>query len=129
MKKLLIIILVLTVSCSNSSDNNSSSSIQINPPDWIIGTWLAGNSTNIGWRFESNDVISLITVGEISLREEVEFWLDAGEEASANDSSTNDSYRLDRNFPAGQTTIHVFTKISDTEITWESGPGSVYVKQ
>ena len=130
MKRLsLLLIFVLLLSCSTDNNNSSNSSIQINPPDWIIGTWLIESTTNFGWRFESIDVIQISNIVETSLKGQVEFWLDAGEDASASDSSTNDSYRLELNFPAGQTIIHVFNKISDTEITWEASPTTVYVKQ
>lgn len=135
MKKNISIILIslfLLMSCSSDDNGNSNSSaIQINPPSWIQGTWLLESSIigESGWRFTSNDFIIIQTGVEISQRGQLETFLEAGQDVSASDKSTDITYKVTSNFLAGQTTIYSFTKISDTEISWDSSPNAVYIKQ
>jgi len=128
---LALIFSVILISCSSDSDNNSSSSIQINPPAWIQGTWLLEISPGVdaGWRFTSNDFIIIQAGFEISQRGQLETFLESGEDVSANDESTDNTYTVTSNFLAGQTTIYSFTRISDTEISWDRVPNSIYTKQ
>lgn len=127
---LLTIFLLILSSCSSDDESNSNSNIQINPPNWIQGTWLTGASTTMGFRFTSNDVV-VITLGgaEISQRGQLESVAETGQDVSANDEPTENTYKLTSNFPGGQTTIYSFTKISDTEITWDAVNNSVLIKQ
>jgi len=127
--KLLTLLLLVLSSCSSDDESNSNSNIQINPPNWIQGTWLIEDSNTIGFRFTSNDVIIIQSGAEISQRGQLEIFSESGQDVSANDESTQNTYRLTSNFPAGQTTIYAFTKISDTEITWDTAGNSIFVKQ
>jgi len=126
---LLTILLLVLSSCSSDDESNSNSDIQINPPNWIQGTWLIENSTTIGFRFTSNDVIVIQSGVEISQRGQLELFSESGQGVSASEESTQNTYRLTSNFPAGQTTIYAFTKISDTEITWDAVNNSIFTKQ
>lgn len=113
-----IILLFSLASCSSDDDNSSNSQISINPPQWIQGKWLQeDNSTVVGYRFTSNDFITIVTNVETSQREQLEAFASSGQSVSANDSSTNSSYSLTINTIGGQSTIYNFTKISDTEIS------------
>ena len=127
---ILVIASLLVLNCSKN-DSNSSSSIQINPPAWIQGTWLLEGSPGVdaGWRFTSNDFIIIQAGFEISQRGQLETILESGEDVSANDESTDNTYTVTSNFLAGQTTIYSFTRISDTEISWDRVPNSIYTKQ
>lgn len=134
MKRILPILAILCIalsSCSSDDDSSSNSQIQINPPSWIQGTWLLEGSLigDSGWRFTSNDFIIIQASNEISQREQLETFLESGQDVSANDESTETTYKITSNFPAGQTTIYSFTKISDTEISWDTVSNSVYTKQ
>ena len=129
MKKIILLLsVIMFLGCSSDDDNSANSSIQINPPNWIQGEWLQEGTDN-GWRFTSNDVIALTAGLELSLREEIEAIINSGQNASATDESTENTYKLTRNFPAGQTIIHSFTKVSDTELRWEAVPLAVFIKQ
>lgn len=113
-----IILLFSLASCSSNDDNSSNSQISINPPQWIQGKWLQeDNSTVVGYRFTSNDFITIVTNVETSQREQLEAFASSGQSVSANDSSTNSSYSVTINTIGGQSTIYNFTKISDTEIS------------
>jgi hypothetical protein len=90
---------------------------------------LTENSTTVGFRFTSNDVIVIQSGSEISQRGQLELFSQSGQSVSASEESTQNNYRLTSNFPAGQTTIYAFTKISDTEITWDAVSNSIFTKQ
>lgn len=134
MKKLfalLTILLLVLSSCSSDDNGTSSSNIKINPPNWIQGSWLLEDSEidGYGFRFTSNDILILQPGIEISQREQLETFSASGQDVSANDESTDNSYKVTLNFPAGQTAIYSFTKISNTTIRWNQGGGINYTKQ
>ena len=114
-------------SCS-SDDDEPSSNIQINPPAWIQGTWLAENNAT-GFKFTSNDIIILNTGIQQSHRESLEQFGNAGETVSANDESTSNNYSAELNYPAGQTVTYSFNKLSDNDISWVTISNIVLVKQ
>ncbi len=130
MRKLLCIFAVISLfSCSKEDDNNSSNSI--NPPDWILGTWLIDDSAfELGWKFTSNDVV-IIQIGgiQISQKGNIDFYLENGQEASTTEEYTNETYSLKLILPAGQSVTYNFTKISNTEIQWDGAPNQTYYKQ
>lgn len=134
MKKILPILAILIIalsSCSSDDDSSDNSSIQINPPNWIQGKWLLEGSVvgDSGWRFTNNDFIIIQASNEISQRGQLEMFLGSGQDVSAIDETTESTYKITSNFPAGQTTIYSFTKVSDTEISWDSVSGSIFTKQ
>lgn len=127
--KFLIIMIILN-GCSSDDNNSNNSKIQINPPSWIQGKWLIeGVSNNAGWRFTLNDVISIQNGIEISERGQLEMVLQSSQNVSTSEEISSNRYKLISNYPAGQTTIKTFTKISNTEISWDDTPGIVFVKQ
>ena len=126
------IFLILLSSCSSDdNDGSNSSEIQINPPTWIQGKWLVEDSGmgDIGWRFTSNDFIIITAGSETSTRGQLETLLDSGQDVSTNNESSDTTYSITSNYPFGQTTIYSFTKVSDTEISWDTVSSSIYVKQ
>ncbi|MFH6767529.1 hypothetical protein V8G56_02180 [Gaetbulibacter aquiaggeris] len=129
MKNILILVIasLLVLNCS-TNDRDSSSSIQINPPAWIQGTWM-DESQVTGFKFTSNDIVTINFNAQQSQRELLELGADVGEEVSANDESTSDYYSVELNFPAGQTVIYSFNRLSDNQINWATVSGSVYTKQ
>lgn len=124
------IILIALTSCS-SEDARVSSEIHINPPNWIQGKWVLEGSTigESGWRFTSEDVIMIQSGSELSQRGQLNASLGSGQDVSAQDEYTNNTYKLVSNFPAGQTVILSFTKVSNTEISFDAVTNSIYVKQ
>ena len=69
MKKLLLIFFTLALSCSTSDDSSRNNDLSINPPNWIIGTWLLEPITaNFGARFTNDDVVLISGTQEISLK-------------------------------------------------------------
>lgn len=129
MRKLLCIFaLIALVSCSKEDDNNSLNSI--NPPDWILGTWLIDDPAfELGWKFTSNDVVIIQMGGQLSQKGQIDFYLENGQEASTTEEYTNETYSLKLILPAGQSVIYSFTKISSTEIQWDEVPYQTYYKQ
>lgn len=128
---LFVILIITLLNCSSDDDSTTSSQIQINPPNWIQGEWLQDDNFlgDTGWRFTNDDFIIILTGNESSQRDQLEIFLDAGQDVSAQDEITNDTYEVISNFPAGQTTTYSFTKISDTEIMWDSSSNAIYTKQ
>ena len=123
-----LIFSTLLISCSSDSDNNSSSSIQINPPAWIQGTWM-DESQVTGFKFTSNDIVTINFNAQQSHRELLELGADSGQTVSANDESTSDYYSVELNFPAGQTVVYSFNRLSDNQINWTTVSSLVYNKQ
>lgn len=123
-----LIFSMILISCSSDSDKNSNSSIKISPPAWIQGTWWEEGQIS-GFRFTSNDIITLVSTIQQSQRELLKLGADAGQTVSAKDESTSDYYSVELNFPAGQTVIYSFNKLSDNKINWTSSPSSIYTKQ
>ena len=134
MKRILPILAILFIalsSCSSDDDSSSNSQIQINPPNWIQGKWLLEGSVLLenGWRFTNNDFIIIQVNTEISQREQLQLIADSGQDVSASDTSTDDTYSVTLNSVGGQSTTYSFTKISDNEISWDSVSSSIYTKQ
>jgi hypothetical protein len=132
-KKFLILIYFIFLYSCSSDDSSNSSEIQITPPNWIQGKWLAenpdGSPLNSGFEFKSNDLIVITTSFQQSQRVYVQNLIDLGQNASATDSGTNTSYSLSVSLPLGQDVIYSFTKISDNEISWDSVIGSAFIRQ
>ncbi|TYB72598.1 hypothetical protein ES676_10505 [Bizionia saleffrena] len=129
---LLAILFFLLFNCSSDDDNASNNSnIQINPPNWIQGKWLLEDSSlgEMGWEFTSNDLIIINMSNEISHRGQLQFYIDAEQEVSTQEEITSNTYKLTSNYTAGQTTVYSFTKISETEISWDIIENSTYEKQ
>jgi hypothetical protein len=134
MKKIFPILAILMIalsSCSSDDDSTSNSQIQINPPNWIQGKWLADVTTGgeTGWRFTNNDFITIAANTEMSQREQLQLVSNNGADVSANDTSTDNTYSVTLNYPGGQSPTYSFTKISNTEIAWDIVPNAVYTKQ
>lgn len=118
-------------SCSSDDESGTNSQIQINPPTWIQGTWMVEESSvESGYKFTSNDFILILLNVQSSQREQLEFSLDSGLDASASDNSTENFYSITLNFPPGQSISYTFDRISNTEIqTTTSGVTASYIKQ
>jgi hypothetical protein len=126
--KLIVVIICFTsiLSCSKN-DREFYSFIQINPPEWIQGTWLKAG-TGFGWRFTSNDIISIDPNLEFSFRESYQSFIDHGANASISDTYTNVSYIVTINY-GGVISTFDFTKLSDTEISEKSDSLAILIKQ
>jgi hypothetical protein len=107
------------------------SSSAIDPPEWILGTWLLEDSGlgDMGWRFTSNDFIMIQSGFEVSQKGQIEIIISGGGEASVENISTNDTYEIRTNFPGGQTTSYKFIRVSETELQWENVASITYIKQ
>lgn len=128
-KTVFVLVLMLSTflfSCSSNDDNNSNTSIQINPPTWIQGKWLESIDPDIGWRFTSNDIISIIGNVEMSQKEQLELGANNGQDVSVEEDSTNEYYSVQLNYPAGQTVNYYFEKLSETQIRLSP---AIYTKQ
>lgn len=121
-----LIFSIILISCSSDSDSNSNSSIQISPPSWIQATWLESVDPDIGWKFTSNDIISIIGGVEMSQKEQLELGANNGQDVSVNEDSSDDYYSVQLNYPAGNTVNYYFEKLSETQITLSS---AIYTKQ
>lgn len=133
MKKIFPILAILMIalsSCSSDDDSTTNSQIQINPPNWIQGKWLVDVtiSGENGWRFTNNDFIIIQSNTEMSQREQLQQFSNNGQDVSANDTSTDSTYSVTLNTIGGQSTTYTFTKISNTEITYDV-LNIIYTKQ
>jgi hypothetical protein len=135
MKKIFLLfatfLIINLTSCSTDDSSGSSSVIQINPPSWIQGKWLqpSAQSLETGWRFTSNDFIIIQANVELSQRQQLQTFLDNDQDVSASDSFTDSTYEVILNYLGGQSVTYSFTKLSDTSITWDSVPSSIFDKQ
>lgn len=134
MKKIITLLTFLTFilsSCSSDNDDSFDSNIQIEPPNWIQGKWLLEGSVagESGWKFTNNDFIIIQANTEVSQREQLQQFSNGGQDVSASDSHSDTEYTVTLNSIGGQTTIYSFSKISDSEITWENVSNSSYKKQ
>jgi hypothetical protein len=122
--------MIVLSSCSSDDYSTSNSQIQINPPNWIQGKWLVDLITpgENGWRFTNNDFIIIQSSTELSQREQLQQFSNNGQDVSANDTSTDNTYSVTLNYFAGQSATYSFTKISNTEITYDV-LNIIYTKQ
>lgn len=130
MKNLLyLVVLVLGVFSCSPNDENSSS--DINPPVWIHGSWLVEGTVtgSTGFKFTSNDVVMLQNFLDTSQRTLINRSRELGQEVLVKENISKDLYSLRLEFQNGQTVNFDFTKISDTEITWNQVANSVLVRQ
>ena len=127
----LLIVFFVLIGCSSNDGNFSDSQIQINPPNWIQGTWLLEGSLvgDSGWRFTSDDIIIVQSCYEISQRDQLETFSKSGQDVSVNEESTDSTYTLISNLPAGHTIVYSFARITDSKITWKAVTNSIYIKQ
>lgn len=133
---LLLVFITLNIGC-NKSDNNDTKelrTVSLNPPEWIIGTWLDKNRDyDSGWSFFGNNVNYINNCngcsGE-SLIERAEYILNsAGNESSYVDEIIADNYykvfiyRNDR-FGSFQEEYSFF-KRPNNQIEWTPTPPGV----
>lgn len=113
---LLIFFLSLTtISCSSRDDDINQPNNFINPPDWIIGTWLdetepVWNQIG-GFKFTNDNLISIASNGDISsnLKEELKDGVNAGV-IKTNEVITNTTYKLEIVSSGTVTNSFEFTK-------------------
>lgn len=105
------------MSCSSDDDVNQNSNY-INPPDWIIGTWLDESepawAQSGGFQFTNNNLISLLPNGEVNLnlREGLQDGFDAGI-TTTNEIISETSYKLEIITNGNVTIQYKFTKGED----------------
>ncbi|MEZ7500752.1 hypothetical protein QO200_18710 [Flavobacterium sp. Arc3] len=133
MKNLLYVFTALLIfSCSSSDDSSGTSSSDINPPTWIQGTWKqegALQGQGLGFKFSSNDFCTLILNGDLCTQGQIDSFRKAGEKVTVEETISSTSYSAKINYPMGQSVTYSFSKISNTEIKWESSAGVVFIKQ
>jgi hypothetical protein len=123
MKKIAYLILFFTFlnSCSKDDNSSSSSGYSINPPSWIIGTWVQRSNGNIiaGHKFTKNDHITISFGGiETSDKSAMDVYKNAGKNPKTEEVITNSSYELVIDFGTGQTITYNFKKKNDQTILW-----------
>ena len=132
MKKFLFVfITAISLTSCSSDDNNSNISYGISPPDWIKGEWLLEGSIvdKSGFRFTNDDLIQIAPFLETSQKALYKQTNDIGQNVTTTEVKNENSYTLKATFSQGQTFTFGFTKISNTEITWDAVPNAVYKKQ
>lgn len=126
---LLLIISTLNISCNKSDDNDNKElrTVNLNPPEWIIGTWLdETRDFDWGWSFTNNGVIYINNCADCSgesLIERAETILNsAGNENSYVDEIITDDYYkvlIYRNDRYGSSTEEYgFFKRQNNQIEW-----------
>jgi len=125
-----VVNVIILTSCS-SDENNSNSNYRINPPEWIQGEWLLDNATygENGFRFTNDDLIIIQLGLETSQKTLFKQSVDLGQNVTTDEVKTESSYNLKASFASGQTVTYGFTKISDTKISYDAIPNSIYVRQ
>lgn len=100
-KKVFLICLIVAVSsCSKDDDKDTDQKSFINPPEWIIGTWMDESLPDIGrsggYQFTDDNLIVILSNGEVfqnlkeGLKESVDFGV-----ITSNEIITDTDYRLE----------------------------------
>ena len=138
MRKLIGILFLMAFlfsSCSSSDDDNSgNNSSEINPPDWIQGTWLleAPNPAS-GYRFSNDDFCLIVISQQTCFKESISQTNNSGATTNVNEETTDNSYSIEITLGT-QIVTYEFSKISSTEIEWVNDPlgdlaETIYVKE
>lgn len=114
MKKLIFLLsLVLLVGCSTDSIDSRESSASLNPPSWIIGTYLlenGGTTVNYGFTFTTNDIIIISLTSQNSL-------VSTFTEGTIVNEVVEDAYYEVRvMYPNGTDALYAFEKLNETQI-------------
>ena len=131
MRKIIYLFFLPLISLSCSSNDNEVNPSGINPPSWIQGTWLVEGSTNgsVGVRFTEDDIVLIQNFLETSQKKLINQSRDLGQEVLVNEDKSNEYYSVRFDFENGQNVNLSFTKISESEITWNQVNNSVLIKQ
>jgi len=96
---IMMLLVFTTISCNKSDDDDAKElrTVNLNPPEWIIGTWLDEDKDyDLGWSFSNNDVNYINECSQCSgenLIERAEYILNtAGNESSYVNEYITDSY-------------------------------------
>ena len=118
MKKVLFLfVTLLMISCSSDDDSQTTNSF-INPPDWIIGTWLDESEPAFsqigGFQFTHDNLIDLDANGDVflNLKEGLQESVDAGA-ITTNEIITNTVYELKIISNGVETNQYRFTRGTD----------------
>ncbi len=132
---LILAIGFLCSSCSSSDDDNSgNNSSEINPPDWIQGTWLLEQpNPNSGYRFTSDDFCLINLSQQTCFKESISQTNNSGATTNVNEEISDNSYSIEITLGT-QIVTYEFEKVSDTEIEWINDPlgdlaETIYVKE
>ena len=114
-KTFAFILLIILQSCSN--DDSSTNNKAINPPQWLLGTWLEEvdeEPINNGARFTNNNVFLISSNGEISIKEI------SDPDSIIEDTIANDTYKIviSSNF-LPELESHHFILIDENTIRYE----------
>jgi hypothetical protein len=126
MKKIIGLVLTITFllsSCSSSDDNNSGNNgSEINPPDWIQGTWLleASNPTT-GYRFTNDDFCLIVISQQTCFKESISQTNSSGAITNVDEEISDNSYSIEITL-GSQIVTYEFAKISETEIELINDP-------
>lgn len=136
MKKLLGFIFLISLSissCSSDNDNSTNNNSSINPPDWIIGTWLLENSSvDSGFKFTDNDICLINITTQACNKETLELYENTEIYTNVDEVISNDFYSIEITI-SSSVNSYEFEKVSDTEIIWMNsgitGANPIYVKE
>ncbi|MBC3759225.1 hypothetical protein H7U19_12475 [Hyunsoonleella sp. SJ7] len=135
MKKILLLLMaIFLVGCSSSDDSDSKNQSLINPPNWIIGTWLLEEpNPRSGYRFSSDDFCLVLFTTENCFKESIRLSKSSGAVADVEETNTDNNYSIKITL-ASQVITYEFNMLSATQIEWVNDPlGSmtqtIYVKQ
>lgn len=134
MKKIfgLILLIALSISsCSSDDDNSENNNSSINPPDWIIGTWLGevdGINSGLGFKFTSNDFCSVAGSQTACFAQSVN---QSQGLITVEEDIDNENYIITINNNNTISNTYHFRKYSETEIevVQSTGLNPRYVKQ
>jgi len=125
MKKILGFILLLTIlftSCSSNDDDSRMSNFEINPPDWIQGTWMLEEENQAsGYKFVNDDFCIISILQQTCHKELLSQSNSSGVLTSVNEEITENSYLIEMTL-GGQIFTYEFIKISSNQIEWLNNP-------
>jgi hypothetical protein len=128
-------ITLILISCSSSDDNsNPKNNLSINPPSWILGTWLLEepNPTS-GFRFANDDFCLVLPSQQSCFKESIQLTNNSGGATNVSETTTDTSYSIEITL-ISQIVTYKIEKVSSTQIELINDPlgeltETIYVKQ
>lgn len=135
-KHLLILTFLTFISCSSDDSNEESNNdleVNLNPPDWIIGTWYDETITDsdFGWKFTENNAIWIIQGKEDRdiknlLQRELNNWdyLTTQDDVLRENQTENYYFVTEILHAPRREFTYRFSRLSENQIQWVNAPAN-----
>jgi hypothetical protein len=117
----LILIIIVLFGCSSSDDNNSENQA-INPPQWVLGTWLIEEPNPVsGYRITNGNFCLVNFTTQSCFRESISVTKQSGQVTNVTAVITDNSYSIEITL-ASQIVTYKIKKVSSSQLEWINDP-------